>query len=186
MLVVLALLAERAQDLAATLALADQQGDVLGERAVGRHAVGELARGHRDRRERTAELVRGGGREPPSAEQLLLAGERHLGRRERIRQAARLVGDPPGVGRDQRCPARARATGPRRRAAAARSCPGATADRSGPGRARSPRRPRTGTARSWCAATGGRRQGHGTISRTENGFCRPPVSPRRKASCRMS
>ena len=67
-----------------------------------RHAVGELARGHRDGRERAAELVRGGRGEAAQRRQLLLARERHLRGRERVRQPARLVRDPPGVAGDQR------------------------------------------------------------------------------------
>ena len=98
----LRLLTEGPQDLAAAPALAHQLGHILRERAVLRYAVGELARGHRDGGERTAEVMRRRGRKAAQRGQLLLAGERHLRGRQRIRQPARLVGDAPGIAGDQR------------------------------------------------------------------------------------
>ena len=56
----------------------------------------ELLGDERDGGERRAELVRGGGREPVELRQVLLAREHELGRRERVRELARLLGHPPG------------------------------------------------------------------------------------------
>ena len=61
------------------------------------HGMGELARGHRNGRERAAQIMGGGRGQSAESRQLLLAGERHLRGRKRVRQPPRLVRDAPGV-----------------------------------------------------------------------------------------
>ena len=51
--------------------------------------------------ERRAELVRGGGREPVELREMLLAREHQLGRGERVRHQAALLGDLPRIGADE-------------------------------------------------------------------------------------
>ena len=57
----------------------------------------ELLRHQRDGGKRRAELVGGRGREAVELREVLLAGKHQLGRGERLRQLARLLGDPPGI-----------------------------------------------------------------------------------------
>ena len=52
---------------------------------------------HRDGGERRAELVRGGGREPVELREMLLARQHQLGRRQRVGELARFLGDLPGM-----------------------------------------------------------------------------------------
>ena len=56
---------------------------------------------HGDGGERRAELVRGGGGEAVERVQLLLAGEHHLGGRERLGHLPRFLGQPPDVEREE-------------------------------------------------------------------------------------
>jgi hypothetical protein len=60
----------------------------------------ELARDDRDRGERRAEFVRGGGGQAVELRQMLLAGEHELGRRQRVGQLARLLDDLPRIDAD--------------------------------------------------------------------------------------
>ena len=74
---------------------ADQRRVLLQLRAVG-ELVHELGRDELDRGERRAELVRRRGDHAAERRELLLAGERHLGRGERPRHREGLAGHPPG------------------------------------------------------------------------------------------
>ena len=58
---------------------------------VGRDRVGQLLGDHRDGRERRAELVRGGGRQPVELRQMLLARQHQLGRGQRVGHLPRLL-----------------------------------------------------------------------------------------------
>src|SRR5829696_8434155 len=89
------------QDAAAALDLLAQELEVVGHRPLLRQGVVELLRHERDRRERRAELVRGGGGEAVELRQVLLAGEHPLGRGERLGELARLLGDAPGIDADE-------------------------------------------------------------------------------------
>ena len=92
---------ELGQDVAAALDLLAQELEVVRHRPLLRQGVVELLGDERDRRERRAELVRGGGGEPVELRQVLLAGEHQLGRGERLGELARLLGDAPGIDADE-------------------------------------------------------------------------------------
>ena len=66
-------------------------------RRVARQLLGH----HGDGGERRAELVRGRGGQAVERVQLLLAGQHHLGGGQRIGHLARLLGEPPGVERQE-------------------------------------------------------------------------------------
>ena len=65
--------------------------------AALRQLAAELLRHERDGGERRAELVGGRGGEAVELRQVLLAGEHHLGRGERLRELARLLRHAPSV-----------------------------------------------------------------------------------------
>ena len=85
------------EDAAAALHLFAQQGDVLGHLALGRREPGEFARDERDGAERRAEVMRSRRRESVELREMLLARQHQLGRRQRVGEIARLLGDAPGV-----------------------------------------------------------------------------------------
>ena len=186
--VVLRLLREFGEDLAAALRLAQQQRRVLGMRAVVGQIVHQLLGDDGDRRERAAELVRRRRGERADRRDPLLAGERQLRRGHRVAQAPRLLRDAPGIAADEN--RREHQRHPDARAPARPEIPAvrcATATACATGRARVI----AATARIESAITGRRdRIVAATVTgariRIENGFCSPPVRYSRMASCRMS
>ena len=76
-------------------AMSSASGLSSGTAWASSHAVTAMAR------ERAAQIMGGGRGQTAESGQLLLAGERHLRGRERIRQPARLIRDAPGVPGDQ-------------------------------------------------------------------------------------
>ena len=85
------------QDLAAALALRAQQLHVLGMGRVGAERALHLAGYQRYRRERRAEFVSGGGSQPVERGEMLLALQHEFGRRQRIGEEPRFLGDAEGV-----------------------------------------------------------------------------------------
>ena len=68
---------------------------------AGSIARSSSLRDHGDGRERRAELVRGRGRETVELGQMLLARQHQLGRRERVGELPRLLGDLPRIDADE-------------------------------------------------------------------------------------
>ena len=93
-------LGELAEDLAAALRLLAQQAHILGLRRIAGKRALQLPGDHRDRRERRREFMSGGGRQPVELGKMLLARENEFGRRERVGQAARALGDLPRIDAD--------------------------------------------------------------------------------------
>ena len=90
------------QDLSTAQRLGAQQTDILAQRAVAGERVLELLRHQRDRRQRRAELVRGGGGETVERVQFLLARQHEVGRGQRRRHLPGFLGEPPGIEREER------------------------------------------------------------------------------------
>ena len=114
------------KDVAAALRPGSRRSAMSSACCCPARAALEFLGDQRDRRERRAELVGRGRREPVERREMLLAGKHHLGRIQRLGELARLLGDAEGIdagedaGRDQRRPRRRR----HRRAAVERSSPG--------------------------------------------------------------
>ena len=89
------------QDLAAASRLRLQERQVLGQLAPRRGVPRQLLGDHGDGRERRAELVRRRGGETVERVQLLLARQHHLGGGQRVRHLPRLLGEPPGIERQE-------------------------------------------------------------------------------------
>src|SRR5712671_269760 len=80
------------QDIAAPLRLFAQGLDVAGQWAVSGHALLQLARNQKDRRQRRTEFMRGGGRQTVQLREMLFAGQYQLGGRQCVRELAGLLG----------------------------------------------------------------------------------------------
>ena len=124
---------------------------------------------------------------PSSCDEVLLARQHELGRRQRVGELARLLGELPGVHADEaERRAASRARRPRCRppaiAAAARRRPTAAGSSRTRARWRRPRRTRRASAimRGGSAVAD---SSTGPSSRNANGFCNPPV---RKSSTAIS
>ena len=80
------------QNIAAALRLFAQGLDVAGKRAVSRYALLQFARDQKDRRQRRAEFMRGGGRQSVQLREMLFAGQYQFGRCQGVRELAGLLG----------------------------------------------------------------------------------------------
>ena len=90
-----------AQDRAAAGDLLLRQTQVVGPLGGDLRLGGEVVDDQRDRRERRAQFVGGGGGDAVELAQVLLAGERELGGGQRAGELARLLGDPAAVDGDK-------------------------------------------------------------------------------------
>src|SRR6516165_1589993 len=92
---------ELCQNGAAALGLLVQEPHVVGMLGIRLDGELQLFGDQRDGGERRAEFMRGGGRQSVDLREVLFACQHQFGRRQRVRELARFLGDLPGMQTDE-------------------------------------------------------------------------------------